>query len=115
MPVSVEPPLVMVSLGFNASALPYLEPGVSFAISFLAESQKGLASRFADTFPVGPSPFPPDGPPVVVSALAALACAVEDVRPAGDHYLVLARVTEARPGGEAAALVFHRRQYHSLG
>lgn len=115
MPVSVQPPLVLVALGANAAALPYLEPGTAFAVSLLAAEQRGLASRFADSFPVGPTPFPASGPPVVKGALAALACSVEEVRPAGDHHLVMGRVEEAVEGEDASALVFFRRAYHRLG
>jgi flavin reductase (NADH) len=114
MPVSVAPPLVMVSLGGNASALPFLETGTAFAISLLPAGKKGLASRFADVFPVGPSPFVPEGPPVIDGAVATLVCAVEEIRQAGDHHLVTARVVEARTGPEAPPLVYYRRQYFQL-
>jgi flavin reductase (DIM6/NTAB) family NADH-FMN oxidoreductase RutF len=114
MPLSVDPPLVLVSLGANASALPYLDTGTTFAISLLAADQRGLASRFADVFPVGPSPFPDDGPPIVEGCLAALACTVEEVRPLGDHHLVSATVEHALVGGDDGALAYFRRQYHAL-
>jgi flavin reductase (NADH) len=115
IPVSVEPPLVLVSLGGNASVLPYLDPGTPFGISILSATQKGLASRFADVLPVGPDPFDPGDPPLVRDAVAALGCVVEEVRPAGDHHLVTGRVEEVRPGGDAPALVYYRREYGSAG
>lgn len=114
MPVSVDPPLVMVSLGGNASVLPFLDAGTRLAISVLGAGQRGLASRFADVFPVGPSPFTAEGPPVVADALTTLACTVEEIRQAGDHHLVTARVDEARTGPGAQALVYYRRQYFEL-
>jgi flavin reductase (DIM6/NTAB) family NADH-FMN oxidoreductase RutF len=115
MPVSVEPPLVLVSLGPNASALPYLDPGTRFVVSILRPGQKGLAARFADTFPVGPSPFPPEGAPVVAGSLAALTCEVDELLVRGDHTLVVGRVVEASSGEDAAALAYFRRGYHSIG
>jgi flavin reductase (DIM6/NTAB) family NADH-FMN oxidoreductase RutF len=115
MPLSVEPPLVLVSLGGNASVLPFLDPGTELAISVLAGGQRGLASRFADVFPAGPSPFAADGPPIVDGCLAALTCEVEDLRPAGDHHLVTARVVETHTGVDAPGLAYFRRQYHQLG
>lgn len=114
MPISLEPPTVLVSLGPNAAAAPYLDPGVQFAISLLAGDQKGLASRFADTFPVGPSPFPPEGAPVVTDALASLVCEVEDVLTRGDHALVFGGVREVRRGRTAPALVWRNRDYRSV-
>jgi flavin reductase (DIM6/NTAB) family NADH-FMN oxidoreductase RutF len=115
VPLSLDPPLVLVSLGGNASALPYLEPGRPFAISVLGPDQRGLASRYADPFPVGPSPFPPSGPPVVAGALATFACVVDEVRPAGDHHVVTGRVEEVQAGSSGPALVYYRRGYHSAG
>ena len=111
MPVSLSPPTVLVSLGPNASAAPYLDPGTPLGISLLAGDQKGIASRFADTFPVGPSPFPSEGPPVVADALAALICEVEDLLVRGDHTLVFAAVREVRRGRSAPALVWRNRDY----
>jgi flavin reductase (DIM6/NTAB) family NADH-FMN oxidoreductase RutF len=115
MPVSVDPPLVVVGLGPNASALPYLETGVRFTISLLAAGQQSVASRFADTFPVGPSPFPDDGAPVVPDAVAGLTCAVLEVRPAGDHHLVMGRVEDFLAGSDDPALAYYRRAYHTVG
>lgn len=115
MPVSVEPPLVLVSLGPNAAALPYLDTGTPFAVSLLTSGQRGLASRYADPLPVGPSPFPDAGPPVVEGALASLVCTVEDVRPAGDHHLVTGRVVEARTATDGGALAYFRREYREIG
>lgn len=115
LPVSLDPPLVLVSLGPNASVLPYLERGTPFAVSLLAAGQRGLASRFADVYPVGPSPFPSDGPPIVADGVAALACVVEEVRQAGDHHLVTGRVDAALRGVDTAALGYYRRGYHSIG
>jgi flavin reductase (DIM6/NTAB) family NADH-FMN oxidoreductase RutF len=115
MPVSVEPPLVLVSLGPNASALPYLDPGSRFVVSILRDDQRGLAARFADTFPVGPSPFTADGDPVVTGSLAALTCEVDELLVRGDHTLVLGRVVDASPGEEGRALAYYRRRYHGIG
>ncbi|MFW5947687.1 MAG: flavin reductase family protein [Gemmatimonadota bacterium] len=115
VPVSLEPPLVLASLGPNASALPYLEEETTFAVSMLTTAQQPLASRFADTLPVGPSPFPAEGPPVVADALASLVCEVDELLPRGDHTLVIGRVRTAATGPDAPALTYYRRDYHSIG
>lgn len=115
IPVSVDPPLVLASLGPNASALPYLDVGTRFAFSVLAADQKGLAARYADTLPVGPSPFPADGVPVAAGAVASLVCDVEELLRRGDHTLVVGRVVEARSDGAEHALAYFRRGYHPIG
>lgn len=114
MPVSLQPPLVLVSLGPNAAAAPYVAPGVELGISLLAAGQKGLASRFADTFPVGPAPFPATGAPLVEGALAGLVCRVSEALPRGDHLLVLAEVLDVRTGPEGPALAWRHRDYRAV-
>ena len=114
-PVSLDPPLVLASLGPNAAALPYLDPGSVFGISILAGDQRALASRYADPFPVGPDPFPEEGPPITAGALATMTCVVEELLERGDHTLVIGRVDEVSTGEEGAALAYFRRSYHAIG
>lgn len=115
MPVSVDPPLVLAGLGANASALPYLEPGARYVISILGDDQKGLAARYADTLPVGPSPFPEEGPPRVRGSVASLVCEVAEMRVHGDHTLVVGKVTEASTADRESALAYFRREYRVIG
>lgn len=115
IPVSVDPPLVLTSLGPNASALPYLEPGTEYVISILGDDQKGIASRYADTFPVGASPFPEEGPPRIRGSIASLLCEVEEMLPRGDHTLVVGRVLEPESTDADKALAYFRRGYRTIG
>lgn len=115
IPVTLDPPSVLISLGPNAAVLPFLDPGVTFVISFLTDEQRGLASRFADTFPVGSSPFADEGAPAVEGCLAALECHVDEMLPRGDHTLVIGEVKAAQTGPEESALAYFRREYHSVG
>jgi flavin reductase (DIM6/NTAB) family NADH-FMN oxidoreductase RutF len=114
-PVSAEPPIVAVSLGAGAQALPWLDPGAGFAISILSDDQAALAVRYADSFPVGPSPFPASGDPVVEGALVALACEVIALHPTeGGARLVVARVTATHEGAGGGPLLRHQRRYVSV-
>lgn len=115
MPVSLDPPLVLASLGANASALPYLDAGDRFAISLLGPDQQGLASRYADTYPVGPSPFEGTGPPVVRDSVASMICEVDEMLERGDHTLIIGRVVDASSTDAESALAYFRRQYHTIG
>lgn len=114
LPVSVNPPMVLSSLGPNASALPYLDLGTEYVISILGDDQRGIASRYADNFPVGPSPFPETGPPRVRGSIASLVCEVDELLVRGDHTLVLGTVREARSTGAESALAYFRRGYRVL-
>ena len=111
--VSVEPPLVLLSLGSSAQILPFLCDGTRFGVSVLADHQGRWASVFADSYPVGDSPFPEDGEPFLADALVRLGCRVERLDRAGDHCLVLALVEGAElRGGEP--LIRYRRSYRRL-
>lgn len=113
-PVSVDPPLVLVSVGGNAQVLPFLDEGRRFVVNFLRGDQRRLATVYADSFPVGPPPFPEEGDPVIPDALAALRCRVHRVVPVNDVRLVLGLVVGTRVGGSEEALVHYRRDYHVL-
>lgn len=111
---SLRPPLVLFVLGAGAQALPFLAPGRACAISILAEAQRRYATIFADAFPVGPSPFPATGPPVIPGALVVLQCEIEKAIEAGDHHIFIARVAHAEIGPDAPPLVHYRREYPRL-
>ena len=113
-PVSVEPPLVLVCIGMNASVLPLLEPGARFAISILSEQQRRLASIFADTGPLGREHLEPEGEPLVIGAPVGFACTVRDVHDGGDHSIVVAQIHRLVLGDDAPPLLYHRREYRRL-
>jgi flavin reductase (NADH) len=113
--LSLEPPLVLIALGPNATVLPYLQPGSAFGISVLGHEQRQLAAVFADPYPVGPSPFPPAGEPLVDGAMVGLACTVQETRPGGDHVIIIAAVDAVRGPFGAEPLVRFRRKYRRLG
>lgn len=112
--VSADPPRVVVSFGPGAQVLPFLTEGSPFVVNVLAGNQQRLASLYADSFPVGPSPFPDTGEPVVGGALATLVCTAERIVDVGGSRLVLGRVEEAA-AGEGEPLLYHRRGYRVLG
>jgi len=114
-PVSADPPLVALSLGPSAQVLPWLKPGARFVVSLLSEGQGRIASDHADAFPVGPSPFPDDGDPLVAGALEALVCTVDAVHETGGGArIVVARVVATRDGAGDRPLLYYRRAYGTL-
>src|SRR5690606_9975464 len=114
VPVSIEPPLVLVCVGVDASVLPLLEPGARFGISILSERQRRPASLFADTGPLGREHFEREGEPLVIGAPVAMACAVRDVHDGGDHAIVVAEITRLVLGDDAPPLLYHGREYRRL-
>ena len=115
MSLSLEPPLVVIALGPNATVRPYLQPGQTFAVSVLAADQRRQAMVFADPYPAGADPFPATGAPVIDGCLAGLTCVVERVHEGGDHALVIAAVHDATGGATGTPLIRYDRGYHALG
>lgn len=114
MPVSADPPTVAVALGPGAQVVPFLEPGSQCHVSLLNQEQGGVASAFADPFPVGPSPFPDPERPVVGGAVAALACVVTHVHPAPAGSRIVVAAVEDAVVGEGEPLLYYRRGYSAV-
>lgn len=112
--LSLDPPLVLVAIGPNATVRPFLQPGARFGISILGAGQRRLAAVFADPFPVGPSPFTETGDPVIQGALVALGCTVQRLEDGADHAIVIAAVDELMTGSDEPPLIRYRRGYHVL-
>ena len=105
-PVSDDPPLVAVSLMAGSYPAELFgraeEPVTRFAVVLLGAAQRVLAGRFAAAgrpaarLMLGDVPHrrgPASGALIADGGLAAVECSAEQVCPAGDHLLVIARVT----------------------
>ena len=114
-PVSADPALVLISLLAGSYPAELFgredEPVTRFAVTLLAAGQRMLAGRFAAEGRPGvrlllddvPHRRGPDsGALIADGGLAALECAAEQVIEAGDHLLVIARVTGVPYLGDAA-------------
>jgi flavin reductase (DIM6/NTAB) family NADH-FMN oxidoreductase RutF len=113
-PVSADPPLVLISLLAGSYPAELFgredEPVTRFAVTLLAAGQRMLAGRFAAEGRPGvrlllddvPHRRGPDsGALIADGGLAALECAAEQRIEAGDHLLVIARVTGVPYVGDA--------------
>lgn len=112
--VSLDPPLLMVSLGRNASVLPSLHPGRPFGVSILEAGQRRIGSMFADPAPIGRDVFSSDDPPVIRDALATFACEVDQRIEVGTHVLVLGRVLSVDGALDGEPLIRFGRRWHRL-
>ncbi len=123
--VSLEPPLVMVSLRTGSRMDDLLDEQPRWAVSVLAQSQRHIAGRFAMKGRISDRLLFEDiawtrgevsGAPLVGGALAALECSTEQRVTAGDHTLVIGRVRATHlPGVEGGPLVYFRGRYRQLG
>lgn len=115
--LSLEPPLVLFCPGKTSSAWPVIEAAGRFAVNVLSDDQREVSTVFgtrgADRFAaVGWTPAA-SGAPLLDGALTWIDCAVESVHDAGDHYIVVGRVTELGETGTDRPLLFYRGGYTS--
>lgn len=113
--VSLDPPLVLVSLGRQTRAAAALRPGSAYAVNVLAHGQRDLALHFAGR-------VEPDtrvewdvraGVPHLATCGAHFRCVARDVHGAGDHVLVVGLVEEFRAYGHPP-LLFYRGAFEHL-
>lgn len=116
--LSLTPPLVLFCPGKSSRTWPAIAGSGYFCVNVLAAGQQDIARRFgvsgADKF-AGLSWTPSSsGAPVLSGALTWVECAVEAVHDAGDHYLVVGRVTELGPCRPDRPLLFYRGRYAAM-
>jgi flavin reductase (DIM6/NTAB) family NADH-FMN oxidoreductase RutF len=117
MSVSLDPPLVLVSIDRRTKMCGLLYEGSHYGVSVLCETQSALSDRFAGRVANAATEPRFDvvrETPLVEGALAHFVARVERSYWGGDHSLFLGRVEYARqhPG---TPLLFHGGRYERLG
>ena len=119
--VSLEPPLVTVTLKRLTHTHDLVVKSGMFAVTILTASQKELSDRFAGKIPNIMNRF--DGlqtetisldAPVFKEGMAYFDCIVVNSIPVGENTLFVAEVVDARGEGEGEPLVYHNREYWKL-
>ncbi len=115
--LSLDPPLVLVSVDVKAQMNTSLKASACFAVNILTVEQEALSVRFAKH---GPKDFSDiayragtTGSPVFEQALAYVDCRVTNILPGGDHDIFIGEIVEGGTG-EGRPLVFYEGQYGSL-
>lgn len=114
--VSLDPLLVLVSLGHGSRTLDLVAAAGRYSVSVLHRGQRAVAIDFATPgapFPAEHTTATREGFRVVAGAAATQHCEVQEVLRAGDHDLVLGRVVGFSHGG-GEPLVFHRGKFGGL-
>jgi flavin reductase (DIM6/NTAB) family NADH-FMN oxidoreductase RutF len=117
--VSLDPPMVLWSLGRSASSAPVFRDAEYFAINVLAAGDEALSSHFARP---GADKFAPYAArfteglasvPVLHGAVATFECHSRHRYYGGDHIIVIGRVERYAYDAGRPPLVFHRGRYSS--
>lgn len=117
--VSMNPPLVLVSLAKESHTASAIGQRRAFAVHFLNSVHVDAARRFAKDVP---SKFDgiaytvhATGVPLLDSCPAHLVCTLAEEYQGGDHLLFLGQVLEAHVGAGAPPMVYHQRTFRALG
>jgi flavin reductase (DIM6/NTAB) family NADH-FMN oxidoreductase RutF len=114
--VSLEPLLVLVSLGEGSRTLHAASASGRFAVSILDRGQQEVALDFSEPGAPFPSVYVErdrEGFLPISGAAAVLRCHVERIERAGDHALVIGEVVSISHGG-GEPLIFHRGRFGGL-
>ncbi len=118
MSLSLDPPLVVVSVEKKAMIHRCLNDGQCYAINILTQSQEDISTRFATP---GPKDFTGlewtdsgTGAPILKDTLGYLDCKLTGVLEAGDHDMFVGEVVGGDLGG-GEPLLFYGGKYRTLG
>ena len=118
--LSLEPPLVGVSVGKDVALHELLRAAGLFGVSLLRGDQAAVAAHFArGTPPLGlwsgiETRTGKSGALLLAEALAWLECRVWAEYDAGDHTLFVGEVVALEEGEPAPGLVYREHGYHAL-
>lgn len=112
--VSLDPPLILWSVDKTSSRFSLFQAATHFAINVLAEDQIGLSRHFgratSDQF-AGVLWHPANnGAPILHGAVAVFECEREAIHQAGDHVIIIGRVSRAMLF-ERRVLLFSQGRY----
>ncbi|MFG1663948.1 flavin reductase family protein [Streptomyces sp. Y7] len=115
--LSLEPALVSFAPARTSRSWPLMRASAAFCVNVLAVGQQDLGSAFAgpgDRFRgVRWSPGH-GGAPLLEGSCAWISCDLVHEYDAGDHTVVIGRVTGLRADTSREPLIFHRGRYRSL-
>lgn len=116
--LSLDPPLIAIAPSRSSTSWPKIAAAGAFCVNVLCADQEHLARSFAISregkFAGVPWWPGSNGAPHLDGALAWIECTIEQVHPAGDHFLVVGRVTDLEAGA-GHPLLFYRAAFESFG
>lgn len=112
--VSLDPPQLLICLAKSRYTAAAIQSQGKFAVNFLSDDQKEIASIFASNVDekfssviTEPSEL---GVPLISDSLAQAECEVRNVIDSGDHLIFIGEVVRAK-AQDGMPLVFFRRNY----
>ncbi|MGB2920424.1 MAG: flavin reductase family protein [Mycobacterium sp.] len=119
VPVSLDPPLVSFCVQNTSTTWPRLQEVPYLGISVLGESHdataRALAAKTGDRFAGLETASSERGAVFVHGTSVWLESAIEQLIPAGDHTIVILRVSDITVHPDVPPIVFHRSTFRRLG
>jgi flavin reductase (DIM6/NTAB) family NADH-FMN oxidoreductase RutF len=120
--LSVDPPSLIVSINRGASSWPLLKRYGFFGVNILTSDQIDIAERFAgkdglkgaERFAGAEWTTRASGVPLLVDALAAIDCEVEEIVERHSHAILIGRVLDLQVSTRTAALAYWQGQYVAI-
>ena len=118
--VSLDPPIVLISLMKGLSTSLALASATEFTINLLADDQRTVSDRFAgrtalrDRFEGLRYGMEGASSPVIEGVVGYIDCRKWKEYDGGDHTLILGEVTKATKLNRKAPLVYYMQQYTSI-
>lgn len=116
MSVSLDPPLILVSIRNASRFNQFVGQGVRYGVNFLAESQRWLSGHFGGR-PQEDAELPftyHRDTPLLDGSLVQLVARTVDVHPAGDHLLYIGEIEHLNIGEQRKPLLFFGGRYHQV-
>lgn len=115
--LSLDPPLVLISVDKSAQCYACFECGNGFTVNFLSEHQEELSRRFAtkgaDKFAGLQWREGNNGAAVLEGVLGYVECKIRQCLDGGDHTIVVGEILGAEASGERP-LLFFKGKYQRL-
>lgn len=119
VPVSLDPPLVSFCVQNTSTTWPKLKGLPMLGISVLGEEHdeaaRALAAKTGDRFAGLETVSRSTGAVFIKGTGLWLESSIEQLIPAGDHTIVVLRVSEVTVDADVAPIVFHRSVFRRLG
>ena len=120
--LSVDPPALIVGINRGASSWPLLKRYGCFGVNILTADQIDIAERFtgkeglkgAERFAGARWTTRSSGVPLLVDALAAIDCEIEEIFERHSHAIIIGRVLDIQVSARTAALAYWQGEYVAI-
>ena len=117
MSLSLNPPLVLISVDKGAQCYACFEPPNCFTVNFLAEGQEEISKRFAtkgiDKFSGLKWRPGRNGAAIIDGVIGAVECRITQCHDGGDHTIVVGEILNVSAAGDRP-LLFFKGKYQKL-